>query len=111
MCAIPSSLIDRTKSSAPLGMNLSSYYNRLVSHPSKHILVTGGAGYIGSHTARVLLERGYDVTVVDDLSRGYRHNVAPEHLRVMNVGDTEGLVKLMGERQVDAVVHFAAYIA
>jgi UDP-glucose-4-epimerase GalE len=92
-------------------MNLSSYYNRLVTSPLKHILVTGGAGYIGSHTTRVLLERGYDVTVVDDLSRGYRHNVAPERLRVMNVADTEGLARLMGERQVDAVIHFAAYIA
>ena len=79
--------------------------------PPKHILVTGGAGYIGSHTTRVLLERGYDVTVVDDLSRGYRHNVAPERLRVMNTADTDGLVRLMGERPVDAVIHFAAYIA
>ena len=82
-----------------------------MSSPRKHILVTGGAGYIGSHTTRVLLERGYDVTVVDDLSRGYRHNVAPERLRVMNVADTDGLVRFMGERQVDAVIHFAAYIA
>jgi len=92
-------------------MNLSSYYNRLVTTPLKHILVTGGAGYIGSHTTRVLLERGYDVTVVDDLSRGYRHNVPSERLRVMNTADTDGLVHLMGERPVDAVIHFAAYIA
>ena len=79
--------------------------------PLKHILVTGGAGYIGSHTTRVLLERGYDVTVVDDLSRGYRHNVAPERLHVLNTADTEGLLRLMAERPVDAVIHFAAYIA
>jgi UDP-glucose-4-epimerase GalE len=93
-------------------MNLSSYYNRLVA-PSqdKHILVTGGAGYIGSHTTRVLLERGYDVTVVDDLSRGYRHNVAPERLRVMNTADTDGLTRLMSEKAVAAVIHFAAFIA
>jgi UDP-glucose 4-epimerase len=59
-------------------MNLPSYYNRLVTSPRPiHILVTGGAGYIGSHTTGVLLDRGYDVTVVDDLSRGYSHNVAP----------------------------------
>jgi UDP-glucose 4-epimerase len=49
--------------------------------------------------------------VVDDLSRGYRHNVAPERLRVMNTADTDGLVRLMGEQPVDAVIHFAAYIA
>jgi len=74
-----------------------------------HILVTGGAGYIGSHTAKVLLHRGYDVTVVDDLSRGYRHNVAPERLYVMSTADTAGLERLMGERQVTAVIHFAAH--
>jgi UDP-glucose 4-epimerase len=92
-------------------MNLSSYYNQLVTTSLKHILVTGGAGYIGSHTTRVLLDRGYDVTVVDDLSRGYRHNVAPGRLRVMNTADIDGLVRLMAERPVDAVIHFAAYAA
>jgi UDP-glucose-4-epimerase GalE len=93
-------------------MNLPSYYNRVVPSPVPiHILVTGGAGYIGSHTTKVLLDRGYDVTVVDDLSRGYRHNVAPERLRVMNTGDTDGLARLMSEKKVTSVIHFAAYIA
>ncbi len=93
-------------------MNLPSYYNRLVASPQlPHILVTGGAGYIGSHTTRVLLARGYDVTVVDDLSKGYRHNVEPARLRVMNTADTEGLTRLMGEKSVDAVIHFAAFIS
>src|SRR6185295_15703132 len=105
---IPSFLIDCTKSSAPLGMNLPSYYNRVVA---KHILVTGGAGYIGSQTTQVLLQRGYEVTVVDDLSRGYRHNVPPNLLRVMNTADTDGLTQLMTEESIDAVIHFAAYIA
>jgi UDP-glucose 4-epimerase len=93
-------------------MNLPSYYNRVVASSRPiHILVTGGAGYIGSHTTKVLLERGYEVTVVDDLSRGYRHNVAPERLRVMNTADTAGLTRLMDEKPVDAAIHFAAYIA
>jgi UDP-glucose-4-epimerase GalE len=93
-------------------MNLPSYYNRLVTSPRPiHILVTGGAGYIGSHTTGVLLDRGYDVTVVDDLSRGYSHNVAPKRLRVMNLADTDGLTRLMQEKSVDAVIHFAAYIS
>jgi UDP-glucose 4-epimerase len=93
-------------------MNLPSYYNRLVASPQlAHILVTGGAGYIGSHTTRVLLARGYDVTVVDDLSKGYRHNVEPMRLRVMNTADTQGLTRLMQEKTVDAVIHFAAFIA
>ncbi len=76
---------------------------------ASHILVTGGAGYIGSHTAKVLLQRGYDVTVVDDLSRGHRHNVAPERLRVMSTADTAGLERLMGEKPVTAAIHFAAH--
>src|SRR5436309_7653530 len=93
-------------------MKLPSYYNRLVTPPrDSRILVTGGAGYIGSHTTQVLLDRGYDVIVVDDLSRGYRHNVAAERLRVINTADTDGLTRLMQENPVDAVIHFAAYIA
>ena len=99
-------------SSAPLGMNLPCYYNRLwLPLSPKHILVTGGAGYIGSQTTQVLLDRGYDVTVVDDLSRGYRRNVAPERLHVMNISDTGGLARLMEEKQVAAVIHFAGYIS
>ena len=80
---------------APLGLKLPSYHNRLVaSLRPTHILVTGGAGYIGSHTAKVLLHRGYDVTVVDDLSRGHGHNLAPERLHVMSTADTAGLERL-----------------
>ena len=75
------------------------------------ILVTGGAGYIGSHTAHLLGQQGYDVTVVDNLSRGQRHNADPERLRVVDIGDTEGLCRIFTERSFDAVIHFAAYIA
>jgi UDP-glucose 4-epimerase len=77
----------------------------------RHILVTGGAGYIGSHTVRLLIQQGYDVTVVDNLSRGHRHNVDPEHLRVADLADTDALCGIFAERPADAVVHFAAYIA
>src|SRR5262245_37775780 len=108
---MPRSLIDRTNSSAPVGMKLPSYYNRVVASPRPNILVTGGAGYIGSITTQVLLDRGYGVTVVDDLSRGYRHNVPPERLRVMSTADTEGLTQMMREEDIAAVIHFAAYIA
>jgi UDP-glucose-4-epimerase GalE len=73
------------------------------------ILVTGGAGYIGSITTRHLLDRGHEVVVVDDLSRGHRQAVPPELLRVVHLQDTSALARCL--EGVDAVVHFAAYIA
>src|SRR5487761_1131289 len=73
------------------------------------ILVTGGAGYIGSHVVRVLLSRGIDVAVVDDLSRGHRHNVEPRRLHLRSLADTGFLVALMEKERFDAVIHFAAY--
>ena len=73
------------------------------------ILVTGGAGYIGSITAHHLLKRGFEVVVVDDLSRGHRENVAPERLHVLRLQDTDGVAALL--QGVDAVVHFAAHSA
>ncbi|HEU5022877.1 MAG TPA: UDP-glucose 4-epimerase GalE, partial [Bryobacteraceae bacterium] len=77
----------------------------------KRILVTGGAGYIGSHTVIQLQDAGYDVVVVDNLSRGHREAVDPARLRVVDLLDTEGLVRVMEEAPCAAVIHFAAYIA
>lgn len=74
------------------------------------ILVTGGAGYIGSVTTLELLAAGHEVVVVDNLSRGHREAVDPARLRVVDLLDTEGLVRVMEEAPVDAVIHFAAYI-
>lgn len=78
---------------------------------TRRILVTGGAGYIGSTTTLQLLDAGYDVVVVDNLSRGHREAVDPARLRVVDLLDTEGLIRVMSEKPVDAVIHFAAYIA
>jgi UDP-glucose-4-epimerase GalE len=78
---------------------------------NKRILVTGGAGYIGSNTTLQLLDAGYDVVVVDNLSRGHREAVDPARLRVVDLLDTEGLVAVMNEAPCDAVIHFAAFIA
>jgi UDP-glucose-4-epimerase GalE len=75
------------------------------------ILVTGGAGYIGSHTVLQLIDQGYDVVVVDSLVRGYRDAVDPAILRVLDLHDTEALVSVFEEKPCDAVIHFAAYIA
>ncbi len=78
---------------------------------TKRILVTGGAGYIGSNTTLRLLDADYDVVVVDNLSRGNRSAVDPMRLRVVDLADTDGLIEVMNEKPCDAVIHFAAFIA
>jgi len=75
------------------------------------ILVTGGAGYIGSHTVLELLDAGYDVVVADNLSRGHAELVDPARLRVVDMLDTDGLAGVLSERPCQAVIHFAALIA
>ena len=77
----------------------------------RRILVTGGAGYIGSNTMLCLLDAGYDVVVVDNLSRGHRGAVDPKRLREVDILDTAALVRVMKEEPCDAVIHFAAFIA
>jgi UDP-glucose-4-epimerase GalE len=77
----------------------------------RKILVTGGAGYIGSHTVRQLLHGGHDVTVVDNLSKGHRHNVPADRLYEVDVADTESLTRLIRKKKCEAVIHFAAFIA
>ncbi len=73
------------------------------------ILVTGGAGYIGSHTALLLRERGEHVVVLDDLSTGFREAVLDAPLIVGNVGDTALVERVLREHDVDTVMHFAAH--
>jgi len=73
------------------------------------ILVTGGAGYIGSVCARQLLRSGHDVIVIDDLRTGHAEAV-PEAARLYRVdyGDRGGLSRVLEEHSIDAVFHFAA---
>jgi len=75
------------------------------------VLVTGGAGYIGSITAHLLARRGYSVLVVDDLSRGHEHNVGRLPFHKQTLSDTAAVADLLAREAVDAVIHFAAYIA
>jgi len=73
------------------------------------ILVTGGAGYIGSHVVLQLQARGERVVVLDDLSRGFRRAVLDAPLVVGRVGDREAVRSLLREQAVETVMHFAAY--
>src|SRR5512139_944294 len=76
-----------------------------------NILVTGGAGYIGSVTGAELLKAGHRVTVYDNLSAGYRAAVPPETRFVHgDIRDRPALDAVLGAEPFDAVMHFAAYI-
>ena len=72
------------------------------------ILVTGGAGYIGSHVVRQLREADENVVVLDDLSTGFRESVADTPLVVGNTGDSDLVARLLDEHGVGTVMHFAA---
>ena len=76
---------------------------------SQSVLVTGGAGYIGSHTCKVLARAGYQPVVFDNLSRGHREAVRWGPLIEGDLADRSRLVMALETHQVAAVVHFAAY--
>ncbi|MFT7676086.1 MAG: UDP-glucose 4-epimerase [Planctomycetota bacterium] len=73
------------------------------------VLVAGGAGYIGSHTVRLLLERGLEVAIYDNLSTGHRGSI-PEGARFYegDLSDRETLGKALADSGAKAVIHFAA---
>jgi UDP-glucose 4-epimerase len=73
------------------------------------ILVTGGAGYIGSHVALQLAARGERVVILDDLSRGFRQATLNAPLVIGRVGDRTLVAQLLKSHEVDTVMHFAAY--
>lgn len=74
------------------------------------ILVTGGAGYIGSVTVELLRSRGEDVVVLDNLSRGHREAIPAEVAFYQgNVGDRELVTRIANEHEIDACIHFAAF--
>lgn len=73
------------------------------------ILVTGGAGYVGSICCRQLLQSGHEVIVLDDLSTGHAEAVPPQaKFYRLDYGDREGVARLLREHPVDTVFHFAA---
>lgn len=73
------------------------------------VLVAGGAGYIGSHAVKQLIENGYDVVVVDNLFRGHRRALHPDAVFYQTaLSETATLAELMGREEVECVMHFAA---
>lgn len=73
------------------------------------VLVVGGAGYVGSHTVKLLESQGFDYWVYDNLSLGHRECVPPGRLIEGNLADRQHLIEVMREKEIDAVMHFAAY--
>jgi UDP-glucose 4-epimerase len=73
------------------------------------VLVTGGAGYIGSHVVLQLRARGESVVVLDNLSRGFARAVRDTPLVVADVGDHDQVLAALRTHRIDTVLHFAAY--
>lgn len=72
------------------------------------ILVCGGAGYIGSHMVRHLVDTGHQVVVLDNLSTGHRESVDGVPLEVVDLNDLEAIDSVFGRHSFDAVMHFSA---
>ena len=74
-----------------------------------NVLVSGGAGYVGSHAARMLANAGHEGWAYDNLVGGHRGAVAPGRLIEGDLLDKETLVGVLREKEIDAVMHFAAF--
>ena len=75
-----------------------------------NVLVTGGAGYIGSHAVKILLERGYNVTVIDNLSTGYSQAVDKRaDFYNLDIRELDKVVEVLKNNKIESVIHFAAF--
>jgi UDP-glucose-4-epimerase GalE len=72
------------------------------------VLLTGGAGYVGSHAGRILRQRGHETWVYDNLSEGHRVAVPAERLIEGDLHDRDKLSAVLKEHEIEAVMHFAA---
>ena len=72
------------------------------------VLVTGGAGYIGSHMVKLLVEKGAEVTVLDDLSTGHADAVRGAELVTGDIADLAATRELLKKKRIEGVIHFAA---
>jgi UDP-glucose 4-epimerase len=76
---------------------------------SKTTLVTGGAGYIGSHAARQLTETGENIVVLDNLSTGFKSAVLGAEMIIGDTGDHDLITRIIADYAVDTIMHFAAH--
>lgn len=75
-----------------------------------NVLVTGGAGYIGSHCVKELIQQGHQVVVVDDLSTGYLEAIDEQAIFYnTTIMDTEKMTQILTTHHIDSIIHFAAY--
>src|SRR4051794_41073025 len=89
--------------------DISKYPRRPMHKPA--VLVTGGAGYIGSHAVLALKDRGWPVTVIDDLSNGCRELVPEDvHFYQGSISDGALIERIIVEREIAAMMHFAGSV-
>tara|TARA_B100002049_G_scaffold108858_1_gene80305 strand:+ start:31 stop:1017 length:987 start_codon:yes stop_codon:yes gene_type:complete len=78
---------------------------------NKNILITGGAGYIGSHVSYLLIEKGYNITIIDSLITGNKQLVPKEaNLEICDITDTDKVTQILKSKKFEAVLHFAGLI-
>ncbi len=82
----------------------------MAKRSSQSYLIVGGAGYIGSHVVKALLERGDRVVTLDDLSKGHRTAVTGGRFVKGDLGDHQLLGEIFTAAAIDCVMHFGAYI-
>lgn len=76
----------------------------------KNILVTGGAGYIGSHTVKQLIESGYHVVALDDMSSGHAKAIGSVSFEKADIGDKGAMNEVFKKYDIEALIHFASRI-
>ena len=75
-----------------------------------NVLVTGGAGYIGAHAVKALIEEGYDVSIVDNLSTSDLRNVhSKAHFFPISIHDQDAVESILIQQKIDSIMHFAAF--
>jgi UDP-glucose 4-epimerase len=79
---------------------------------NNNILITGGAGYIGSHVSYLLIEKGYNVTIIDSLITGNKYLVPNEaSLKICDIADVKKVTEILKSKKFNAVMHFAGLIS